>query len=281
MPISLSLKQLFTNNAVTLLAAPISATSTSMTVMTGYGQLFPNPGANEYFLVTLENQAGTAREIIKVTGRTGDVFTFALSDRGQEGTVPQAWGASSGNDTLVDHRVTAETMDRALALPVAGLTGVAVQDHGVAVPPDATTLNFEGDVSVSGSGSTKTITIGASSAASIHGESAPPIVVDPGWTIPGNVAVYSNTQRGFKFFVTITMPANYLSSSFEVLGNISGNLNANTETVSFNRVSRVGHKFLGEVNLTLDTALKEVSLTWTNNEANPVVIQCVRIQHQA
>jgi hypothetical protein len=279
MPISLSLKQLFTNNAVTLLALPLAATDTSMTVMTGYGTLFPNPGVNEFFLVTLENQAATAREIIKVTGRTGDVFTFALADRGQEGTTAQAWGASSGNDTLVDHRVTAETMDRALALPQAGLNGITVQDHGVPVAPDATTLNFEGDVSVTGSGSTKTITIGAVSANAIHGESSSPIVIDPGWTIPGNVATYSETQRGFKFFVTVTMPVNHLSSSFEVLGNISGNLSANTETVSFNRVSRVGHKFIGEVNMALDTALKQVSLTWTNNEANPVVIQCVRIQH--
>jgi hypothetical protein len=280
MPVPLNLKQLFTNNAVSLLTAPITATSTSLTVMTGYGALYPNPGPNEYFLVTLENQTASVREIIKVTGRVGDTFTFTLADRGQEGTTALPWAASSGNDTLVDHRVTAETMDRAMALPVTapGTAGVAVEDHGIPVPPDALTLDFIGNVSVTGSGSTKTINIGALTH-EIHGQSGTPISIDPGWTIPGNVTTYSETQRGFKFFVTLTMPANHVSCTFEVLGNISGNLSANAETVTFNRSARVGFNFNGSVNIALNTALKQASLTWTNNETNPVVIQCIRIQH--
>lgn len=108
------MKQLFTNNAVSLLALPITSSDTALTVMTGYGLLFPNPGPNEYFLVTLENETATAREIIRVTGRTGDTFTFSLSDRAQEGTIAQGWGASFGNDTLVDHRLTAETLEVAV-----------------------------------------------------------------------------------------------------------------------------------------------------------------------
>lgn len=111
--------QLFTNNAVTLLAAAISAGDTSLTVMSGYGQLFPMPvDVGDFFLVTLEDQAGTTREIIRVTGRTGDVFTGLI--RAQEGTTAQAWSASLGSDTLVDHRVTAETMRQALLLPAGG-----------------------------------------------------------------------------------------------------------------------------------------------------------------
>ena len=51
--------QLFTNNAVSLLAAPISQLDTSLTVMSGYGNLYPNPGVDGYFLITLENQSGT------------------------------------------------------------------------------------------------------------------------------------------------------------------------------------------------------------------------------
>jgi hypothetical protein len=118
MPVSLSEVQLFSNNAVSLLTAPISATSTSLTVMAGYGALFPNPGPGEYFLVTLEDQAATTREIIKVTQRVGDTLYFSLSDRGMEGTTAQAWSSAVGNETLVDHRVTAETMQRAMQLPV-------------------------------------------------------------------------------------------------------------------------------------------------------------------
>ena len=103
------LKQLFTNNAVSLLAAPISASSTTLAVIAGHGSLFPSivePG--HYFLVTLENETATQREIIKVNGRVGDVFTSL--ERGWEGTTPQNWPSGGGSDTLVDHRVTAGTL---------------------------------------------------------------------------------------------------------------------------------------------------------------------------
>ncbi len=130
--------QLFTNNAVSLLAAGISDTDTSLTVMAGYGVQFPQPtgDGSDFFLITLENQTASAREIIRVTGRSGDTFTFLLSDRGQEGTTPQAWTASLGADTLVDHRITAETMRLAMRLPEPG----AVVPPGAEVVDDAFTL---------------------------------------------------------------------------------------------------------------------------------------------
>lgn len=130
--------QLFTNNAVSLLSAGISATDTSLTVMTGYGAHFPQPvgDGSDFFLITLENQAASHREIIRVTGRTGDTFQFTLVDRGQEGTTVQAWSASLGSDTLVDHRITAETMRLAMRLPQAG----AVVPPGAEVVDDAFTF---------------------------------------------------------------------------------------------------------------------------------------------
>ena len=100
-------KQLFTNNAVSLLVAPISPTDLTLTVLPGNGALFPTPQANEFFAVTLENQSATLREIVHVINRTGDVFTIS---RGQEGTTALAWSASTGNDTLVDHRITAAAL---------------------------------------------------------------------------------------------------------------------------------------------------------------------------
>lgn len=103
------LKQLFTNNAVSLLASPISASSTTLAVIAGHGDLFPSiVEAGHFFLVTLENETATQREIIKVNGRVGDVFTGL--ERGWEDTTPQNWPAGGGNDTLVDHRVTAGTL---------------------------------------------------------------------------------------------------------------------------------------------------------------------------
>ena len=277
-------RQLFTNNAVSLLALPITATATTLQVMTGYGNQFPNPGPGEFFLVTLENQNASHREIIRVNGRTGDVFTGL--QRGQEGTTPRAWNAISGDDTLVDHRVTAETMRLAMLLPEIpppGISSIGIEEDGTPVGVGAETLNFTGPgVSVSGAGTTKTITIsgGSTPGDTIPGSSTvAPIEIDPGWTQTVSQATYSNYQRGFKFFVTLYMPANHRSSTFEVLGNISGDLGANAETVSWNRTARVGYNFQGTVNITLNTTTKELELTWDNAEANPVEVMCTRIQH--
>lgn len=224
--------QLFTNNAVALLAAPIGPGSTSLTVMTGLGALYPQPvGPTDYFLVTLEDQTGLLREIVRVNGRTGDTFTGLI--RGQEGTTAQAWAASLGNDTLVDHRVTAETMRLAMALPE----------------------------SISGSSSLAPISVPSTTTQNV------------------NIAGYSQYQRGFKFFVTIFVPATFQSCTFEVLGNIKGNIATNSETATWNRTARVGDNLAGSVTITLNTALKELQLTWNNGEVNPVEVMCTRIQH--
>lgn len=125
MAVSLELNQLFSNNAISLLAESITTTSTSLTVMAGHGSKYPQPtgDGSDYFLITLENQSATTREIIKVTERVGDVLIFALEDRGLEGTTVQNWSSLSGNDTLVDHRITAETLTRAMRKPISTSTG--------------------------------------------------------------------------------------------------------------------------------------------------------------
>lgn len=86
---------LYSNNATSTLAAAITSTSaTSLTVATGQGALFPNPTGGNFFLLTLTN--GSAMEIVKVTGVSGDVFTIV---RGQEGTTPNTFavGTAAGN----------------------------------------------------------------------------------------------------------------------------------------------------------------------------------------
>lgn len=80
---------LFNNNASTTLAAPINNSVTTLDVAPGTGALFPAPGANQYFTLTLvDASTGLLNEIMHVTGRTIDTLTVV---RGQEGTVARAW----------------------------------------------------------------------------------------------------------------------------------------------------------------------------------------------
>lgn len=93
---------IFTNNARTLLAGAISNTATTCQVASGTGNLLPNPSADQYFLMTFVDQStGTFREIVKVTGRSGDTITSMV--RGQEGTGALSWLAGD----IVAHDLTA------------------------------------------------------------------------------------------------------------------------------------------------------------------------------
>jgi hypothetical protein len=275
--------QLFTNNAISLLASPISASATTLTVMSGHGFLFPQPtGPNQYFLITLEDQAATTREIIRVNGRTGDTFTGI--QRGQEGTPAVAWSASIGADTLVDHRVTAETMRLAMLLPettAAVASTIDIQLNGVTVGVPASTLNFTGaGVSVTGAGTTKTINIpGGSGSAWIYGENTGPTLIDPGHNDVISSVSYSDNNRGFKFIVTILMPSNGRSESFEVMANIDGNISLLTEVANWTRYARIGYNFLGSLGIDLVQPSNQLQLKWLNSEAATVRVMCVRIQH--
>jgi hypothetical protein len=231
--------QLFSNNAVSLLAAPITPASTSLTVLAGHGAMYPQPGPGDYFLITLENQAATVREIIRVIGRSGDSLTFTLGDRGQEGTAALSWSASSGNDTLVDHRVTAETMRQAMLLPTSSGSSWI---NGATTGPVAILTTANGAIST---------------------------------------AVYSSSNRGFKFLVSMADPLTGNAQSFELLGNITGNLSTNSETVDFTRSNRVGFNFPGQLAMTLNTATKLLTVSWVNNYANTVEVHTTKIQHGA
>lgn len=93
------------NNAASTLAAPISASATSLTLTTGGGSDFPILGTNDYTIVTIVS-AGNPNtfEIIKVTAISGDSFTTIV--RAQEGTTALNWNA---ND-LVQTRPTGGTI---------------------------------------------------------------------------------------------------------------------------------------------------------------------------
>lgn len=98
--------QLFANNAQTTLAGNISAVATTANLQSGAGALFPDPGANQYFLMTfVDALTGTVNEIVKVTGIAGDTITSMV--RGQEGTEALPWLA---NDIAANF-MTAGTAD--------------------------------------------------------------------------------------------------------------------------------------------------------------------------
>jgi YD repeat-containing protein len=80
----------FANNATATLAASLSTSSTSITVTTGQGALFPTLGASEYFYATLTNSSNNI-EIVKITARASDTLTAV---RAQEGTTALTWNAA-------------------------------------------------------------------------------------------------------------------------------------------------------------------------------------------
>lgn len=83
---------LWTNNAQTTLAGSISNVSTTANLASGTGVLFPSPGSNQGFTGTFTDAAtGLLREIVLVTGRTGDTITMV---RAQEGTTALNWTAN-------------------------------------------------------------------------------------------------------------------------------------------------------------------------------------------
>lgn len=92
--------ELFTNNASTTLGVALPATglgSTSITLSSGTGDLFPQPGAatfptgaTTFFRLSLTDATQSVREIVYVTARVGDVCTVT---RGKDGTTPRAWNA--------------------------------------------------------------------------------------------------------------------------------------------------------------------------------------------
>ena len=92
----------FSNNATTTISGGISNSDTTIVVATGTGTLFPTLTASDHFYCTLE--AGTVREIVKVTARTSDTFTVV---RGQEGTTAVSW--ADGSD--IANRVTATSLN--------------------------------------------------------------------------------------------------------------------------------------------------------------------------
>lgn len=102
---------LLVNNAVSKLAASVAADALVLSVSAGDGGKFPSPTGSDWFPLTLVRADGV-REIVRCTGRTGDVLTVT---RAQEGTaaVPLASG------DRVEVRLTAGALNSLFGGPAA------------------------------------------------------------------------------------------------------------------------------------------------------------------
>ena len=109
----MSSNYLFTNNAASTLASNITNVATSLTVASTTGGVFPAITSPNFFYCTLQNVAGTLIEIVKVTARSGDVFTIV---RGQESTVASAFSTSD----KVELRLTAGELNQVFSGIVQG-----------------------------------------------------------------------------------------------------------------------------------------------------------------
>jgi len=81
---------LYTNNATTTITAALTTSSTSISLATGTGALFPSPTSPDVFYATLVS--GSTTEIVKVTAKSTDTLTVV---RGQDGTTAVAWSSGA------------------------------------------------------------------------------------------------------------------------------------------------------------------------------------------
>lgn len=98
---------IFANNAISRLAATLLSSNTTLTVLTGTGELFPSPGVGEYFKLTIEDRRTQQIEIVHCTGRAGDVLTIV---RAREDTTAHTLYSGA----TVSNRITRDTMDAVL-----------------------------------------------------------------------------------------------------------------------------------------------------------------------
>ena len=169
-------KFLFTNRASATLASAITPTSTSLTLASGQGSLFPNPGADEAFHATLVDAFGNS-EIVRCTARSGDVLTVV---RGVENTTPRTFAAGS----RVELRLTAEMVNSFV--------------QGAFLPPLKANLDFGGFAPVNVNWGVVTIDAAALRVAGVPVvTTARQITVGPGMS--GGGALNADLAIGLRF----------------------------------------------------------------------------------
>lgn len=114
---------LYKNNAASTLASSITNVATSLTVATGHGTRFPAITGSDYFYVTIISASDpTVFEIVKCTGRSGDVLTIV---RAQESTTAAAWSANDRVEQRITAAMLSDALGERLALAGGTLTGAS------------------------------------------------------------------------------------------------------------------------------------------------------------
>lgn len=266
----MSVLQLFTNNAVSLLQAPLAVNGTSIQLQAGAGSAFPQPSApGEFFLITLESIANPLqREIIKIIARAGDTLIIDSNGRGQEDTVAQNWST----ETLVDHRITAETIRQAFLQPV-----IPGPQGPQGIPGTPGTNGVDGAQGPQGiQGPPGQDAVGGTS--SVTGSNIAPVTVNPLFTNDVTTPItYTALKRGHKFWVTLFNADTGRAQTFEILAVVQGNIGSGLEQITWTRTNRIGYNFLGTVDITLDSPNTTLALSWTNNE--PLLPVTVTVAH--
>lgn len=160
---------LFTNNAATTLASGITNSSTTLTVASGTGALFPSPSGSNYSYITLINTAGTILEIVKLTARTTDTFTIV---RAQEGTAAAAFNTGDKVELRVTAAGMADTFNNGGVQSVNGSTGAVTNIATAGANSNITSL----------SGLTTPLTVGQGGTGNTTG-AATAISNTGGWSI--------------------------------------------------------------------------------------------------
>lgn len=96
------------NNAVGVLSNNVNTSQTNIVLSAGHGDNFPALSSNEWFPLTVV-RPGAGIEIMRVTGRSGDVLTV---ERGQEGTMPREFQAGD----RAEMRLTVGALNARLAM---------------------------------------------------------------------------------------------------------------------------------------------------------------------
>lgn len=96
------------NNLSSTLSAQLLSGGTSVTLQTGQGANWAAANGTDYILAVLYNTAGTKREIVKVTNRSGDTLTIS---RNQETIVSFSPPYQFEVGDFIESRVTKGTLD--------------------------------------------------------------------------------------------------------------------------------------------------------------------------
>lgn len=220
---------LLTNNAVAVLNAGITISATSVTLNSGQGALFPNPGVGEYFYATLVDASYNV-EIVKCTARSTDTLTIV---RAQDGTTARAYIAGDRLELRPIAEHFREKADKGANTDITSLTGItgaissadSVQYDttatGVTVTPGLTTWNDgEGTLDLGLKGGNVTLAIGNEEYARVYN--------DQGSTITKGQVVYISGAQGNRIAVKLAR-ADVEATSFGTLGIVAESITNGSE----------------------------------------------------